>query len=720
MNSLTTRIVILTISVTITTICPSFASIHQTKFKFGYRPNVEICVKNITNQQLATSDQANNNIIPHFRCITLNHPICLDFSLPYKATFLPQHIPELSFADTEEVENYLHRWKVYRGFPKCWPHLKNTLCSILMPECVEDTVTGRAIRVSKPNVDMCFDVMKNCKFLHRHFDWPSIFNCSDSNLYGKNCSNELKDTTSSSSLSQSQAICQYPLVPSNESRSWFKDIEGCTTSCKHPISNLNDQDDISFLIKALCSLGLLSTFLAIILFETAERYRRKNKKTSYLAKVIKRCVICQFVWYVGWSLQMFFNNNLACSGSGSTLSGLTLAPNGCVLSFLLTYLPSLSILFWSAYLGRLCYERLIGNRGENQAERGDLSRIDLILNCMSFGLPSILFITVALLSQIDGHGLYGICTVGQQSIVIKCLFVFIPKVIGTFYGNYYFLMTIFKLMKVREMKPILRRNFFRITILAILNFMDVIFSVWNYFYNHLNEERWIKSIDNYLACNLNLKSIHDESYVIGQQECTIEKPMITLYLLELFSTLSIGIVIASWAFCESNLKALRLMIIDLLEDDEAKQRGKTSFHDPIDCMSPTRTNDRELELHNNMNNHEESVSITNNSLASATISFASSFQKIPRRQHQSTLHNASQPELSARDVINDQRLIEEQRRLAEAAPLLSIEQTMAHILSDNDALAKMNMIACIAQEQTRNLDVDIGYQFIHGMADKSQ
>jgi smoothened protein len=487
-----------------------------------------------------------------------------------------------------------------------------------MPKCEEDPSTGRVAQIYQPSSDICYDLINanktNCKMIQKQLidEWSSLFTCTDTNLYARNCSNELKDLTYSIGANSKQT-CQYPLVPTSDNQNWFKDVDGCGLHCKFPIFNPSDQANISLVIKALCLIGLIITVLAMLLFKV----NKASSKSSRMAKVIKRCTICQLLIYVGWSLQIFVNHEVGCKADGSMLQGQPLVANTCILSFILTYLPSLASLFWCAHLGRLCHEKLTGNKHKSPGS----AALDRTLSLFNYGIPLTLFVSVAFLGHIDGHGLYGICIVGQQSVMIKTIFVFLPSIIGTVYGNYYFIRTIITiaLVKATPMKPSLRRNFMRISALATLTILQTILTIVNYFYELHNHQEWLQSLEQYVGCQLNLTSIDSlvsQHEFTRQQECSIDaKPFMALYYLETISNLTIGIVISSWAFYESNYKGLKRKLIDWLEDDRDRQRrakaymhqrpaaisqtnglltGKPdaeldeTYHDLVDMTSPTR------------------------------------------------------------------------------------------------------------------------------------
>lgn len=546
----------------------------------------------------------------------------------------------------------------------------------------------------------------------------SAANCSSTTHFARNCSNQLKDRVTA----PTQNTCLYPLVPNNDEKSWFKDVEKCSLNCKHPISDFTQQAIIKLIIEVLSTIGLITTLVAILLFVLTEKYNKQHSRSSsHMAKVIKRCVVCHFIVYLGWSLQMFFGN-IACSPNGASISGLTLTANACVLSFLLTYLPSLSNLLWCAYLARLCYEKI---SGFSKNQKSSSNEVDIILSRSSYVLPLILLMTVVLVIQIDGNGLYGVCTVGRQSTMMKILFVFIPKIVGTIYGNYYFMLTIYKFMKVSNMSPSKKRNLARIIALASLNTMDVLFSIWNYLNNFINQQEWNDSIHNYLDCKTNLKSLYDDSELIMVDKCIIDKkPTITLYYLELVSTLGIGIVIASWAFCGPNLKVLRSKLIELLVEDEIKPNKKDQFCDqnqdtyqnPIDCTSSTRTKNQDMELSDYF---AENISMTNSDSLSRSISISigTCRSKISKRGKQFFYNNP----LTARDVVNDSRYNRGLRTQAEVHNQSLLVSLLTNF-PDHPLIVDIEQIAMMilrtnVNSRPPNLNTNYEAPFVHSIVD---
>lgn len=688
------------------------AAVHT---KFHHDRGEEKCHRNITHNQ--SPEQTVINSPP--KCLTLNYPFCLGLKLPYRTMALPEYLPDLNISTIDDVQSYLTGWEGVKSVvPECWPHLRVALCSHLMPQCHEDSQTGRVNKISKPNVEICNDlkVKNRCKFIERHHGWPALFNCSDQSLYLRNCSNELRGYKYHDAKSIS---CRYPLVASNDS--WFKEIRGCAISCKYPAFENEDQVHIGFVIGLFAPLGFLCSALALGLFNI----NKKTSKCSRMAKVIERCTIFQLFLYLGWSLQVLFDSDVACSPSGAKLEGLPLMANGCVLSFILTYLPDLSISFSIAYLGKLCHDKINGQNGKDSKE----SKLDFNFSLLSFVIPATFFVSIAFLGHIDGHGLYGICTVGQASLTIKIIFVLVPKVASTAFGNFFFIATILKLSRIERMRPALRRNVTRMQLLTTLSLMEVSLAIGIIAYETLNRSTWMDAIDDFLACDMNLRSVHEgdiEGESGPRQLCSLKaRPFVSLYILEVVTIPLKGIVIASWAYSDSNLKGLRGKIIELVEDKSKRRRGKADMaesamltthanrskpasiglaHDLIDMMSLRSDHGVELTAEQDHDPEPEPDSIptsraTPSSLGSVSLR-SNMYVNVncPRPSRRSSRHKRGP---SSRDIINDQRWRQQQASLL---PPQTQTDLVANHLSQMMILQHINLLSSLPPREEMSLE----------------
>lgn len=546
----------------------SYSSKNPYSKRHPNKPKPTSCHRNVTYSSNPSEDLS----IINQRCTS--HLYCLDIKLPYKSIAVSDNLPDGNYLNSiEDVLEYLKKWENFRKLPKCWPTLQAGLCSIFMPQCDEDPATGRKSRVSMSNIDICNDIVNDpdCGPIGRLFGWPSLFNCSDTSLFARNCTNELRGLRNVSS----SPTCPEPLVPSNNPETWFKDFNGCALHCKYPTWRPEDQVYLSAFIKLTSIVGLITTLFAIALFNA----NSAKGKSSNIDQIMTECNMFHCLNYLGWSLQIFVSD-ISCSPNGSTSYYL---PATCILSFILTYLPSMYNLILCAYLGRLCYEKL--------DERNDKLQVDRRL---IYGIPSAIFVAVICSAGIEANGLYGICTIAQHSLFIRSISVLIT-ILGTIYGLIYFSITLVKFMPALK-RPVEKKssdvqrnefymNFIRIFALAICNTIYVIFTAANHAYAFMYQEKWEDSIDNYIACSWSPYWKLNDPEMSLLTECRIDtKPSILLYFLELLPALTSGMIIASWSYQKDNLISVLRKLIDLLKKflilldpfEQSKENGKVA------------------------------------------------------------------------------------------------------------------------------------------------
>lgn len=500
------------------------------------------------------------------RCIS--HRNCLGNELPYRLISYPENLVE----STDQALESPKKWEQFERLPLCWPYLQAALCSIFMPQCDEDPTSGRKSRLSISSVDICHDVVKNpdCKSIERLFGWPPLFNCSDASLYARNCTHELRGYRNV----PLSPTCQYPLVPSNDKSSWFKDYTGCSLHCKYPLLDPGSQAILDTMIKVISTVGLFGTSCAVILFWA----NNVKSKSSKLDQIIIESNMFHCLNYLGWSIQIIAGD-IGCSSSGSTWYDL---PTSCILSFILTYLPSMYNLVLCAYLGRFCYEIL--HRGNDKFE---------IDRRLIYGVPTMTGLGLVSLEGIEGKGLHGICSVAQRSLFMRSTLVMII-IAGTLYGLIYFSTTLKKLIPLKKKSSELHRNYVRIFAIAISNAIYVTFITVNYVMTLIYQDKWQDSIDNYIACKWTPYWKLNEDEISISQKCEIEaKPPILLHLMELLPNLASGMIIASWSYEKNNVVNLLKKLLALLEPgsqsttDYVFENGETGRQTPSSLQGST-------------------------------------------------------------------------------------------------------------------------------------
>lgn len=507
------------------------------------KPMRNSCLRN-----LSDSSQSNYSTFNQ-RCIS--HRNCLGIELPYRAISSPDNLESI-----DEVLESLKKWEQFERLPRCWPYLQASLCSIFMPQCDEDPTSGRKSRLSTSSVDICNDVVKNpdCKPIERLFGWPPLFNCSDTSIYARNCTHELRGYRNV----PLSPTCQHPLVPSNDKNYWFKDYTGCSLHCKYPLLDPDSQAILETSIRFISVVGLFGTSCAVVLFWA----NSIKSKSSKLDQIIIESNMFHCLNYLGWSLQIIAGD-IGCGTSGSTWYDL---PTSCILSFIMTYLPSIYNLVLSAYLGRFCYEIL--HRGNDKFE---------IDRRLIYGVPTMTGLGLVSFGGIEGKGLHGICTVAQRSLFMRSMSVIIITAC-TLYGLIYFSITLKKLIPVKKKSSELHRNYVRIFAIAISNAIYVTFTTVNYVMTLMYQDKWQDSIDDYIACRWAPYWKLNEAEISITQKCEIDsKPPILLHLMELLPTLVSGIIIASWSYEKNNVVSLLKKLLALLEPEGQTNQSTTDY-----------------------------------------------------------------------------------------------------------------------------------------------
>ena len=243
---------------------------------------------------------------------------------------------------------------------------------------------------------------------------PSFLNCNDTNLYQPKCKNEYTDIKFNSSA----ARCQYPLVSTDDSNIYLKNIEGCALDCDDPLYHKTDK--IAFQ-NFLINTGCIS--LIVVLISTIS-YLPKWPNLSLTSKICFYIQICFAIHYSGWLMQAFINKRLIVCRSDQTLKYSE--PNGsglsCLINFILIYYSAFSILSWYVIMAITTL---------NKKFKPNLYKNSLLYLHLCAWSSSFLFTIMAIaFSQIEGNYVYGICFISFSNRLTRLVFVMIPLTVG--------------------------------------------------------------------------------------------------------------------------------------------------------------------------------------------------------------------------------------------------------------------------------------------------
>ena len=236
---------------------------------------------------------------------------------------------------------------------------------------------------------------------------PSFLNCNDTDLYQPKCKHELTDIRFNSSA----ARCQYPLVSTDDSNVYYKNIDGCALDCDDPLYHRTDKIAFqNFIIWA----GFIS--LTVVLISIVS-YLPKWSALTLTSKITFYIQLCFLIHYSGWLMQVFVNKRHIVCRPDRTLkysepnksSGLV-----CLINFILIYYSAFSILAWYVIMAITL------------KFKSSILYCHLVAWCSSF-VSTIMAIAF---SQIDGNYVYGICFVGFSNRVSRVVFVLLPLTVG--------------------------------------------------------------------------------------------------------------------------------------------------------------------------------------------------------------------------------------------------------------------------------------------------
>lgn len=469
--------------------------------------------------------------ITNLRCVTncQNH-ICLGLQLAYKNITLLDNLPGLTNT-TYDTHPYLERYrkKIKLVDPICWTYMEPALCLATMRPCEENydnlnNPTG--IRISIPNDRICMDAVNNCEYTIKKGAWPSILNCTDHRLFHRN-GFEAREFLHY--LDRDLLICPYPLVASNDN---FRGIRNCSLSCKFPVSDKKHQEQITSFIKFMSWLVFWISIAAVAMF-----YINRKKNQYPMARVMVTCSIMVIISTSGWLLQWFIDD-IGCAQGGAKLTRIPIRANACFFSFTMTYIGELSTSLLIAYYAQISYNEILDEKNHKLSKQNGIFQ-EINWNCIWIVTISS-FILVSCFGDIDGHGLYGICTVGQSSLLIKIILSILPKTIAIIYT---IITTVLFLTSTKE-------GLWRWILLTLFNSLGIV-PIWTIYNEQANKDSWSNEIETFLTC------FHIESWDQVSNNCAIRAaPSMIPYYLELLHLFGVGFSVCLWAFSESNCRVI--------------------------------------------------------------------------------------------------------------------------------------------------------------------
>lgn len=245
-------------------------------------------------------------------------------------------------------------------------------------------------------------------------------NCNDTNLYQPKCKHDYIEKNLK--FNSSAAKCQYPLVSTDDSNIYYKNIEGCALDCDDPLYHRTDK--IAFQNFIIWS-GFISLIVVLI---SVISYLPKWSALTLTSKITFYIQLCFLIHYFGWLMQAFMNKkNIVCRPDQTLKYS---EPNGgaglsCLINFVFIYYSSFSILTWYVIMA-------ITLKFSNKKFKTNLFKNSILYFHLCAWSSSFIFTIMAIaFSQIDGNYLYGICFVGFSNKLSRFIFVLMPLTVGS-------------------------------------------------------------------------------------------------------------------------------------------------------------------------------------------------------------------------------------------------------------------------------------------------
>ncbi|XP_025831873.1 protein smoothened [Agrilus planipennis] len=473
-------------------------------------------------------------------CQPLKYNTCMGIKLPYSSTTLDL----INLSSQEVVQEKLQLYQYLRYIPKCWAVIQPFLCALYMPKCEN----GKAYLASK---EMCRIISGPCKILHRSGIFSDfMMKCSDSNLFPPRCKNDIHEVKFNLT-----GFCMEPLVKTEHSDWFYKEIEYCGLQCKDVLYTENEQQQIHKLVGycvLICiSLNTFTIVTFIIDWKTAKKYP---------ALAIFYINFCFLICYCGWMIQFLGSEtreDIVCKKDGTLRKSEPSANENlsCVVVFVMVYYFFVAGMVWFVIFAYSWYMSSLQALGKIQ-DRVDKKRA--YFHLVAWSLPLILTITTMALGEIDGDYVLGICFVGFVNPAARAGLLLAPLAVTMVVAGYIITRGLILLIKVKiDSRDIISEHSSRkirsnIVRMGVFTLFIIVFCIITFIYHgyvFMNSHIWDKSLHEFILCKLTSLST-DHSH------CRKEvRPSVAMLQLQLLAIFGAGGAVASWVWCAATLHA---------------------------------------------------------------------------------------------------------------------------------------------------------------------
>lgn len=376
------------------------------------------------------------------KCENITSEICYGAKLPYTRISLDL----TNSYSQEEVREKLYSYEALRHVPKCWAVVQTFLCSVFLPKC--EDIDGEDY-IYLPSLEWCKSTMEPCRIMYNTPYFPDFLKCKEDRFPSK-CNNDIRMMKFNLT-----GKCAEPLVQTDISKNYYKDIEGCGVECKDPYYTDDEHRQIHKLIGWGASICLSFNVFVILTFVVD--WHNGNK---YPALIIFYLNISFMMACLGFLSQFLpgGREDIVCRKDKTLKSS---EPSGgenlsCIVVFVLVYYFLMAALCWFVIF---TYAWHMSFQGIGKIQERRIDKKASYFHLIAWSLPLILTITIIALSEIDGNFIVGICFVGYFNHAMRAGFVLGPVLCVLIIGGYFICrgMTILVKLKISSRQIISRK-----------------------------------------------------------------------------------------------------------------------------------------------------------------------------------------------------------------------------------------------------------------------
>lgn len=524
------------------------------------------------------------------QCDNINKPICQ--GLQYQKTKMPNSVGITNQEDSEKrMKDYYPLINI-----QCSHYFRFFLCTIYFPMCTDVFGGSKALLPCK---QLCIYIQSRCEPYIQAFKlkWPVELNCtalpanSTMCIQPRSYEQDLNRTLDSKSIDELRKLYPYYNNLFNSYDSKLKHVEnenpikelgskcleshvlfpsGFDNKTKSVLNTCRPRCDINFWYsssdKTLARmwyliwtvLCLVSSFVAILtfVFDQKERFMYPERPIIFIVLCYGFvCIFNLFQFGLG-------RKRIVCQATHTDPQEVILMKEGfespmCTLTFLGMYYFDMVAALWWLMLAISCY---LASARKWSCE--GLERISNVMHIVAWTIPAISTTIVLILHKIDADELLGSCYVGRQNSKANLFFILLPRMI------YFLLGSVLLILSFRSLL-ILRKNMAHNKLNLIMDVLQnqqslekfiaktgIFCGVYGvpmtcyigcqmYYYMHIDQWNQVGMM------NIGSECVNKHGLRWSDKSClkNLPLPLIEIRLLEIFSTLVIGITSGMWMWC---------------------------------------------------------------------------------------------------------------------------------------------------------------------------